>query len=935
MAQNLGEANKGRRVSQPEIEIDDTPDKSTIFNADNRIVNLSILGEELQCTSCETILSLNDIVKETIRGLGSILSVRCKHCLYVKTIHTSRLVKHSEGGKQDTFEINYRIATGCIHAGIENQGLNKLLASAGIPTMHYNTYKDYENRVGPVVEMIAKESCDKAVKIERELTIKNVEDIEKMVPLGHRENFIIPDRRLLSDKELGKETNTSQEATGNEKKKGEDVGASQAFTEFRSDESSPRVDNISSRQPKKLSARSKGSLLPVASAMRNFTVRLMLSFDCAWSKRGNGKDSDSLNSYAALIGTQSGLIVDYATANRVCRKCQQGHPKDDHECHQHFSGSAKAIEAHLALKLATESKILKNNDVQLGIFCSDEDSTAIAGVRGALAKSHYVVKLSDRNHLREGVRNLLYSIPKARDPDGEINKHVIDYLERGFSYAMAQNAGDEKGLASALRAIPLHAFNNHSQCSDWCGYKNNPEEYSHPTIGEGIHSPVLFAAIDEIFEGLAKNAGKYAHAVSSQANESLNASITRKAPKNLTYSLTRSMDFRVGAAVAEKNEGESYLLQVFEKMDLTIDENLRQHVQRVEGRASQIADRASTVEFKGNRLELKKNRAALRHRNEGSEGLTYQSQMGLISTPVINEQPMPNNETVADLANDEFQVVFFDLETSGFSANCDILQIAAGTGSTSFEIYIKPSKPIDRKATEKNHLANVSGDLYMNGILVEAVSIRCALTELLSYLQKFNKKCILVAHNLSFDGPRLLRSIEKASLLNEFHSVVAGLACSLKAYKHKMNIQKRKEGNLKLENLARAHVKHVDTKSIHNASYDVYLLRRFVCNVFSLEDIVSELIPMTDAVTKYQRNNHVRNIIETLSVFPETIIPKTLKKKMGEANISFAELQSAFNEAGIIGIVTLLDMKIKYKPRNFNLHEIYQGIADYLKKGHK
>ncbi|XP_063991234.1 uncharacterized protein LOC135169826 isoform X5 [Diachasmimorpha longicaudata] len=824
MAQNLGEANKGRRVSQPEIEIDDTPDKSTIFNADNRIVNLSILGEELQCTSCETILSLNDIVKETIRGLGSILSVRCKHCLYVKTIHTSRLVKHSEGGKQDTFEINYRIATGCIHAGIENQGLNKLLASAGIPTMHYNTYKDYENRVGPVVEMIAKESCDKAVKIERELTIKNVEDIEKMVPLGHRENFIIPDRRLLSDKELGKETNTSQEATGNEKKKvGEDVGASQAFTEFRSDESSPRVDNISSRQPKKLSARSKGSLLPVASAMRNFTVRLMLSFDCAWSKRGNGKDSDSLNSYAALIGTQSGLIVDYATANRVCRKCQQGHPKDDHECHQHFSGSAKAIEAHLALKLATESKILKNNDVQLGIFCSDEDSTAIAGVR----------------------------------------------------------------------------------------------------------------AIDEIFEGLAKNAGKYAHAVSSQANESLNASITRKAPKNLTYSLTRSMDFRVGAAVAEKNEGESYLLQVFEKMDLTIDENLRQHVQRVEGRASQIADRASTVEFKGNRLELKKNRAALRHRNEGSEGLTYQSQMGLISTPVINEQPMPNNETVADLANDEFQVVFFDLETSGFSANCDILQIAAGTGSTSFEIYIKPSKPIDRKATEKNHLANVSGDLYMNGILVEAVSIRCALTELLSYLQKFNKKCILVAHNLSFDGPRLLRSIEKASLLNEFHSVVAGLACSLKAYKHKMNIQKRKEGNLKLENLARAHVKHVDTKSIHNASYDVYLLRRFVCNVFSLEDIVSELIPMTDAVTKYQRNNHVRNIIETLSVFPETIIPKTLKKKMGEANISFAELQSAFNEAGIIGIVTLLDMKIKYKPRNFNLHEIYQGIADYLKKGHK
>lgn len=77
--------------------------------------------------------------------------------------------------------INETVCTGCLHAGIGNQGLNKILASAGIPTLHYHTHKEYERKVGPMVETIAKERCDKATKIERQLTIENTEEIEKMV----------------------------------------------------------------------------------------------------------------------------------------------------------------------------------------------------------------------------------------------------------------------------------------------------------------------------------------------------------------------------------------------------------------------------------------------------------------------------------------------------------------------------------------------------------------------------------------------------------------------------------------------------------------------------------------------------------------------------------------------------------------------------------
>lgn len=687
------------------------------------------------------------------------------------------------------------------------------------------------------------------------------------------------------------------------------------------------------QQPAKPSTRWKGSVIP---GNTKFNVRLMLSFDCAWSKRGNGKSYDSLNGYGALTGTQSGLIVDYATASRVCKMCQLKNPKDNHDCRQNFTGSAKAIEAHLALKLATQSDILKKNDVQLGIFCGDEDSSAIAGVRDALVDSHYVIKLSDKNHLSKGVKNLLYSILKARDPDREMNKNVIEYLDKCFSYAMAQNPGDERGLARALRAIPFHAYNNHSQCTDfsWCKYKENPGEYTHRTIGEGIQNPILFAAIDEIFEGLAKNAGKYAHAASSQANESLNAAIARKAPKSHCYSLSESMDYRVAAAVAEKNEGESYMIQVFQRLNLSVDENLRQHVDRGELKASQNADRASSIKSKANRIELKKKRSALRHRNERSEGVMYQSQMSLITTPVINQPGRTGDQVVAEMANDEYQMVFFDLETSGLSANCDILQIAAGTGSLSFNTYIKPSKVIDSKATEVHGLTNVSGDLYLHGVLVESLSLRRALTELISYLRKFDKKCILVAHNLAFDGPRLLRSIEKLSLLSEFQAVVAGFACSLEGYKRKMKITTSKKGELKLSTLARAHMKHVDETKAHDASYDVELLRHFACKVFTLDDMLLELISVPDALTKYRTNKQKKDTANSLSVLSE-LMTTTLKQKMAEAGVNYGVLHSAFEKDGKFGVVKRLKNKIQYKPRKINLEETYAKIAEYFEKSRK
>ncbi|XP_015124609.1 uncharacterized protein LOC107046500 [Diachasma alloeum] len=83
--------------------------------------------------------------------------------------------------KKENFEINFQAVLGCIHAGIGNQPFNKLLAPMSIPPFYYNTFQFCEKKVGPVIETIARESCDRVTKIERELTIANKNDIEKMV----------------------------------------------------------------------------------------------------------------------------------------------------------------------------------------------------------------------------------------------------------------------------------------------------------------------------------------------------------------------------------------------------------------------------------------------------------------------------------------------------------------------------------------------------------------------------------------------------------------------------------------------------------------------------------------------------------------------------------------------------------------------------------
>lgn len=216
-------------------------------------------------------------------------------------------------------------------------------------------------------------------------------------------------------------------------------------------------------------------------------VRIMVSYDMGWSTRVAGRQYDSKNGFGAIIGGLTGLVLDFSTCNRICATCHRGGPASNHEnCRLNFYGSAKAMEPHVAKKLVVDSEILRGENLEVGILVGDDDSSTIAACRAAA--NHPIIKQSDVNHTSGGVKKI-YNIQKSHK---ELTKDRIVYLHRCFTYALAQNKGNSSGLATAIRSIPYHAFNDHSQCGTWCGYHEDKENYVHKVVPGGFEDPLLF-----------------------------------------------------------------------------------------------------------------------------------------------------------------------------------------------------------------------------------------------------------------------------------------------------------------------------------------------------------------------------------------------------------------------------------------------------------
>jgi hypothetical protein len=74
-----------------------------------RIVEMTLLGDELWCVLCKECLSLH-VEREIRRGFGSILSIRCHKCLLLNEVKTGK-TQCPDGKRNATrFNINYKAA---------------------------------------------------------------------------------------------------------------------------------------------------------------------------------------------------------------------------------------------------------------------------------------------------------------------------------------------------------------------------------------------------------------------------------------------------------------------------------------------------------------------------------------------------------------------------------------------------------------------------------------------------------------------------------------------------------------------------------------------------------------------------------------------------------------------------------------------------------
>lgn len=77
----------------------------------NRIVDITHMCKQLECLNCKEPLLLNDIKKETVRGMASIFHIQCRKCGYIKKVQSGEQYNNPTTGKQ-AFSTNTKMALG-------------------------------------------------------------------------------------------------------------------------------------------------------------------------------------------------------------------------------------------------------------------------------------------------------------------------------------------------------------------------------------------------------------------------------------------------------------------------------------------------------------------------------------------------------------------------------------------------------------------------------------------------------------------------------------------------------------------------------------------------------------------------------------------------------------------------------------------------------
>lgn len=620
---------------------------------------------------------------------------------------------------------------------------------------------------------------------------------------------------------------------------------------------------------------------------------MTVSVDAGWQKRGSGRSFDSLSGHCSMIGSHTGKIIDYEVRSKSCRICENatkaGRVPKDHDCRKNWEGSSKAMERDMVVDMVTK---MVDKGVNITKVVADEDTTTFSHLRTI---HNNITKISDRNHIRKTFSSNLYGLqPKHKS----LSTKVIRYLVKCFNYMLAQNRGNPDGIQKGLDALGKHPFGDHTSCSDsWCSHVSNPKQkYTALPYGKPMRDSHLQESLQTVCSKFLKYSIKLSNLGSTQANESFNKTVSMKAPKNHHFSSSASLNYRVAASVAEKNTGQTYVVEVNRRVGLSPGKHTKKFCYLRDSQSRKRQAIARTKKAKRRRIELKAKKCQTTSCKEIREGPTYMSGVG-IGDPNSAVKEIPRPSSVPQLQSlssiKDHSLVFFDLETTGLARTSHILQVAAVCGDESFSTYVMPKEQITPSASEVTGLKLNNGALYHNERKVNAISISSALESFLSFIEK--QACvILVGHNIkSFDAHVLFHALDSCSLLDRMAHCVQGFLDTKYLFK------------LVFPNLCSYRQQHLSdvllqcTYNAHDAVEDVLMLKRLFDTVQFCDDEHScTTCTFQYALSAYCYQKVVkRNIPSLQCLVDKNVLSAGMAKKVAGSGLDFECLRLAHSRS--------------------------------------
>ena len=663
-------------------------------------------------------------------------------------------------------------------------------------------------------------------------------------------------------------------------------------------------------------------------------VDLVASYDMGWQRRSSGRAYNSKSGHGVLIGEATGKILNYGTRIVGCKQCdvnaKTGRNKM-HDCRMNWNGSAKAMEADLAVELINTST---TTEYRVGTIISDEDATTMAKVRQFV--DHAVSKRSDMNHIRKTLGNMLYELKNSKGYK-ILSTKVIDYVTKCFGYAIHQKKSDAEAVRKALLNVLPHIHGEHENCGpSWCRFLTDPNrKYKSLPYGRCLNDAKLRVDLDKIFDCYAAMSEKLSHISSSNPNESFNNMVAAKAPKNCHYSNSESLDFRVASSVCQKNVGENYVSLVNEKIGLSPGKIAIKEAEKTDDEFLKRKERESKKKFKKRRIELKQLRNIGNKQKEVREGTTYKTSVCLfgIDDVDVEEIPTPSpppalvNLTVEEVSNATYCV--FDLETTSLFDDCDIVQLSAVTldGEHSFDQFIFAQQNICPSASKVNGFTKKGTSLFHNGTLVDSVDIRHALEEFSNWLESLNDEIVLIGHNIkSFDTKHFLRTVKINKMGLDFGMIV-GYIDTLPLFKQLFPLeQSHKQTAIFKRVIGGEH-------NAHNALDDVKALAQ-ILRQLSVATAVSINFSMTasSASEYYDQLQRKKDNTGTFRELRENnVLSKGMIDKAAESGLRYRHLKVAFQRDGEDGVRAIFSEKYNGKARVTAQKKIIKTVSEFLK----